>query len=533
MQIHTYYDPFRIFPQKAAERVVYFSLEPAEELKLHVSGRTPDSDECPTVAFKEGESYMGLDAHWVPSVPLQQTPEGWCEGYLELAAGSKYYVLVASDGSDFELKISEGEYSTNGSCATASEVPELPYHEKVWGLYAGDDLSISNTEPGYQMSAPGSDLVYEVTVPAGHFLEVTEEDTTAYIYAATGGCPAEEVMTLPEYGSLGRSSLYLAAPTEDLTYYVIVDGFSDQTSIEEVDIFFNLHELPDNVDCATATWVDNYPFFHVGCTYWGVSNAYGIPDDGSCGTVQSYGLDSPELVYTFDTSQADAISFVFSKETQYTFTAYASTNCDEVLDDCNGYKVETYPKSTAFHVDGLEATDELSLFVDGYMEANGTGVYHMMAVPSVDPPSNDTCETALEISEMPFTYVGSNYFASGDYFLPAQTQGCSFFADEGGDAMDNRPDVVLRYIKKEGDAGIEFKQESVGWNTLGGVVYVVTDCSVIDASTCVGAFMLSTGSSLDISAAPVGTTYYLIIDVHHAASAPEGVIYLEMNLIAP
>ena len=529
--IHTYYDLFRSFPQKTMDRVVYYSLEPSQPVKLLVSGRTPGDNECPVVAFKEGDNFDAANANWVASVPLLQNSEEWCQGYLELAAGGTYYILVASNGSDFELELEEWEYTVNGSCANAAVVDEFPFTETTYGLYAGDDFSIANTEPGYQASIPGSDLVYEVTVPAGNFVQVTEDDD-AYVYATLGSCPDAEVMTLPQYNFLGRSAFFLAAPDEDLTYYVIVDGFSDAKSIEEMHISFTLHELSTNVDCPSATVVDSYPFFDVGSTAWGVSNDYAIPNDGSCGTVKAYGVDSPELVYTFDTSSADALSFVFSKETQYTFTAYAATNCDSDLTDCYGYKVETYPKNTSFHIDGLEATPQVSLFVDGFAEANGTGIFFMMAVPSVNPPLNDTCDTAFEITEFPFTYVGSNYYAAGDYYLPAQTQGCWFFWDEGGDESENRPDVVLKYTKKDGDTGILFHEDPVGWSTLVGTVYIVSDCSVIDQNTCVTGFYLTQGHSFDISGAPVGTTWYFIIDAAHSASEPEGIIYLQMDMIA-
>jgi hypothetical protein len=116
----------------------------------------------------------------------------------------------------------------------------------------------------------------------------------------------------------------------------------------------------------------------------------------------------------------------------------------------------------------------------------------------LSPPTEDVCETAEVINELPFTDLGDsseaidNYNALGDGCLDAGT---------GGGA-----DVVYQFTPSSTD----LFQIILSGLTFDAALYVVSDCDNI-SMTCLGAAESLDDESLSVGL-KAGTTYFIIVD---------------------
>lgn len=305
------------------------------------------------------------------------------------------------------------------------------------------------------------------------------------------------------------------------TYYLVVDGSEDDAPGQAGPYTLEIKNPPTNETCGSAIPINAVPFQHASNTI-GAGKEYGLAPGVCAGISASYtGAGASDLVYAFTPTQSGIYEVTLSTA-GFDAMLCVSTSCASTITSCVAGSESTGTFGDEEAILNATAGTTYYIFVDGYSAtpslANG-GKYALSVKPPPPPPSNDTCATATVVSSLPYSATGSTVTAGSDYgFAPGTCQPANSMLGNGSN------DVVYSFTPAVSGS---YSFYLGGFDTL---LYVVTDCANISATTCVAGIdncsgICSESLTLTLNA---GTTYYVIVDGWDNLSNVSGTYQLDI-----
>lgn len=395
---------------------------------------------------------------------------------------------------------------TGDKCATPHVVGSVPFavtgdttgatndHAYSAGFCFGAPLGAGKAAPDHVYAfAPKSSGDYRVSLTGQGF------DSTLYVVKNCSAVDAS-CMAGVDLACSNCTESVTVTLASGLTYYVIVDGFSNVDPSNAGNYALELVKLGEN--CAAPKLIAAVPFTGGGDTSTsGNALAYAA---GECASEPiGAGAGAPEEVWEFSPPATGDYQIDLTPQ-GFDAALYVSSSCASPGSTCAGAKQLTCSSCTQSLTLSLTGGVKHYIIVDGQSAgtASSAGKY-TLGVKNVGT-AGDTCASAFVVTSVPFTAKGDTTGANADYgytgsACPGESLGW------GSGAPDHvygfTPTVTKSYT-------IELTGQNFDSN-----LYVITNCASVDTS-CLGANEQA-GSNVTESLTltlNAGTTYYIIVD---------------------
>lgn len=422
-----------------------------------------------------------------------------------------------------------GVSALGDTCGNPFLVGALPFTMNGDTTGVGEDYGFTGTScppTTFDKGAGSPDHVYAFTATAtGKYIVTLDSVFDAALYVVTD-CQNIDTTCLGGVDQTGSSAIETLSidAQAGTTYYVIVDGYQATPPGAAGTYTLDIEEAPPpplDEPCINGTVVGALPYTNSSTTV-GAPNTYAITSGACPGITSSFtGAGATDVVYTF-TPTVSAKYTATVTTTSFDAMLYVSTVCTSPLTVCLGGSDSSTASGTETVSFNAIAGKAYNIFVDGFSTTPSTtnqGPFTLEVKTAPPPPANDTCATATAITTLPFSGTGSTVDATNDYGFASNTcqpAGSSLGNASNDVAFSLTPSITGSY--------------TISLSGFDVVLYVVTDCTNITSTTCVGG-VDSTGASgtetltLNLTA---GTTYYIMVDGYSNSSNLTGSYQLDV-----